>query len=85
MNDGREYTIEHTDEAVVSDISAYVLYRGDDGKLRRVVLPLVTMSAVHPLSDTLFCLSWTLSFEGVLEFSTTLKETFDVEAEEFHA
>lgn len=51
MNDGREYTIEHTDEAVVSDISAYVLYRGDDGKLRRVVLPLVTMSAVHPLSD----------------------------------
>jgi len=32
-----------------------------------------------------FCLSWTLSFENVLEFSTTLKETFDVEAEEFHA
>ncbi len=51
MNDGREYTVEHSDEAIVSDISAYVLYRGSDDRLRRVALPLVTMSAVHPLSE----------------------------------
>ena len=32
----------------------------------------------------MFCLSWTLNFEGVLEFSTTLKEKFDVESQEFY-
>lgn len=40
--------------------------------------------ATHAV-DQVFCLSWTLSFESVLEFSTTLPETFDVEAQVFYA
>ena len=50
MNDGRFYDVENHDWISVSDISAAVLYRGDDGKLRHVHLPLVTMSAVEPLA-----------------------------------
>jgi len=42
-------------------------------------------SAVAIENKDVFCLSWTLSFESVLEFSTTLPETFDVEAQVFYA
>ena len=51
MNDGREYTVVNPGEAIVSDISAHVLYRSEtDGKLKAMVLPLVTMSGVEPLN-----------------------------------
>ncbi len=50
MNDGRSYDVENHDWISVSDISAAVLHRDDDGKLRHVHLPLVTMSAVEPLT-----------------------------------
>jgi hypothetical protein len=49
MNDGRAYDVEKPEFASVSDISAAVLYRGEDGKLRHMHLPLVTMSGVEPL------------------------------------
>jgi len=52
MNDGREYSVEHPSEAIVSDISAYVLYRSQtDGKLKAMVLPLVTMAGVEPIAS----------------------------------
>ncbi len=50
MNDGSEYLIDGLETAVVSDIAAHVLYRDEqDNKYRAVILPLVTMAAVHPL------------------------------------
>jgi hypothetical protein len=49
MDDGRAYDVEKPEFASVSDISAAVLYRGEDGKLRHMHLPLVTMSGVEPL------------------------------------
>ncbi len=50
MNDGREYAVESSQFASVSDISAAVLYRDSEGKYRHVHLPLVTMSGIVPLS-----------------------------------
>ena len=51
MNDGNEYLIESAECVSVSDIAAAVLYRDEqDGKLRHMYLPLVTMSGVEPLS-----------------------------------
>ena len=50
MNDGHEYMIESSEFATVSDIAAAVLYRAEDGKLRHMHLPLVTMSGVEPLA-----------------------------------
>ncbi len=53
MNDGRSFDVAHPREALVTDISAYVLYRDpDDGRLKAVVLPLVIMAAVHPVEAT---------------------------------
>lgn len=52
MNDGHHYDVASLEMAVVSDIAAYVLRRSDDGKLRTVVLPLVTMTAVEPLTES---------------------------------
>jgi hypothetical protein len=49
MNDGQFYDIAGPEFATVSDIAAAVLYRGEDGKLRHMHLPLVTMSGVEPL------------------------------------
>ncbi len=52
MNDGREYDIAAPDEALITDIAAYVLYRSKtDGKLKAMTLPLVTMSGVEPISS----------------------------------
>lgn len=51
MNDGNEFTVESPELITVSDIAAAVLYRSkEDGKLRHMILPLVTMSGVEPLS-----------------------------------
>ncbi|MEM8865271.1 MAG: hypothetical protein AAGF31_06945 [Planctomycetota bacterium] len=49
MNDGRSFDIPGPEMATVSDIAAAVLYRADDGKLRHIHLPLVTMTSVEPL------------------------------------
>jgi len=51
MNDGEVYTIESSELATVSDISAAVLYCATDGKYRHMHLPLVTMSGVELLSE----------------------------------
>ncbi|MEM8944813.1 MAG: hypothetical protein AAGD11_06480 [Planctomycetota bacterium] len=50
MNDGNSYKVPSAEFALVSDIAAYKLYRADDGKMRTMVLPLVTMSGVEPLA-----------------------------------
>ncbi len=53
INDGREYEIAAPDEALITDIAAHVLYRSKtDGKLKAMILPLVTMSGVEPMSAT---------------------------------
>lgn len=49
MNDGQNYTIAAPAEAVVSDISAHVLYRAADGRLKTMVLPLLNMAGVEEL------------------------------------
>lgn len=49
MNDGRAFVVEGIEQAVVSDIAASVLFRAEDGKLRTIYLPLVTMTSVEPL------------------------------------
>ncbi|NOZ39481.1 MAG: hypothetical protein GXP24_04560 [Planctomycetes bacterium] len=49
MNDGESYEVPSIEFVVVSDIAAYTLYRADDGKMRTMILPLVTMSGVEPL------------------------------------
>jgi hypothetical protein len=52
MNDGREYAIDAPDEALITDIAAHVLYRSTtDGKLKAMVLPLVSMSGVEPITN----------------------------------
>jgi len=52
MNDGNSYTVASPRESIVTDISAHVLYRdSEDGKLRAMILPLVTMSGVEQLSE----------------------------------
>jgi hypothetical protein len=52
MNDGREYNIAAPDEALITDIAAHVLYRSEtDGKLKAMILPLVTMSGVEPITN----------------------------------
>lgn len=48
-NDDNSYTVQHASESVVSDDAACVLYRGEDGKLRLMILPLVSMSGIEPL------------------------------------
>jgi len=51
MNDGRSYVVSGPEFATVSDISAAVLYRDEEGgKYRHIHLPLVTMSGVEKLS-----------------------------------
>lgn len=50
MNDGKVYTLESDREAIVSQTSAHVLHRSEsDGRLRAMVLPLVTIAGVEPL------------------------------------
>ena len=49
MNDGRRFEVPDMEFITVSTMSAHVLRRCDDGKLRAVVLPLVTMTSVEPI------------------------------------
>jgi hypothetical protein len=51
MNDGRSHDVASPEFATFSDIAAAVLYRGADGKLRHMHLPLVTMSDVGAAGD----------------------------------
>ena len=46
MNDGRSFMVESERGILLSDLDAYVLYRSDDGKLRGIHLPYVTMTGV---------------------------------------
>ncbi len=50
MNDGESYEVPSVEFATVSDIAASVLYLAEDGKMRMMHLPLVTMSGVEPIS-----------------------------------
>ena len=47
MNDGRSFVVKSEREIALSDIDAYVLYRSEDGKLRGIHLPYVTMAGVE--------------------------------------
>lgn len=49
MNDGRSFVVDGMEMAVVSDIAASALHRADDGRLKHIYLPLVTMTSVEPL------------------------------------
>ena len=49
MNSGDIVDIVHREMVTVSSMSAVVLVRGDDGKYRHHVYPLVTMSKVEQL------------------------------------
>ena len=49
MNSGDIVEIFHREMVTVSSMSAVVLVRGDDGKYRHHVYPLVTMSKVEQL------------------------------------
>jgi len=49
MNSGDIVDIVHREMVTVSSMSAAVLVRGDDGKYRHHVYPLVTMSKVEQL------------------------------------
>lgn len=49
MNDESAYEIPGPEFALVSDISAAVLHRSEDGKYRTIHLPLVTMCRVEEL------------------------------------
>ena len=51
MNDGRSYEVPGLESTLISDIAASILHRGDDGKLRHVYLPLVTMAAVEVIAN----------------------------------
>ena len=51
MNDGQSYLVPGPEFALVSDITATILYRAKDGKYRHMHLPLVTMSGVEPLKN----------------------------------
>ena len=49
MNDGSKYLIPSLEFAVVSDISAHVLYKADDGKMKVHILALVCMVRIEEL------------------------------------
>jgi hypothetical protein len=51
MNNGETVDIPHSEMATVSDISAAVLVRGEDGKLRHRHLALVCICSVEELSE----------------------------------
>ncbi len=50
MNNGETYDVPSIEFAVVGDIAAAVLVRGEDNKLRTKHLTLVTMCSVESLS-----------------------------------
>lgn len=50
MNDGSVYEVDTPEMALCSDITLTVLHRSDDGVMRNVYLPLVTMANVEEIS-----------------------------------
>lgn len=52
MNDGSKYEIPSLEFCAVGDIAAYVLLRGEDGKLRARHLALVCMVEIEELAAT---------------------------------
>ena len=50
MNDGSQFEIPSLEFCAVGDIAAYVLLRGEDGKLRPRHLALVCMVQIEELS-----------------------------------
>jgi len=52
MNNGEEFTVPSREHALVSDLAIDVLSRGEDGKLRNVLLSLVAICSVEPLAST---------------------------------
>lgn len=50
MNDGQVFEIPTSDFCIVSDISAALLRKCEDGKWRTIHLPLVTMTSVELLT-----------------------------------
>jgi len=47
MNDGRSFVVASQRGIALSDLDAYVLFRSEDGRLRGVHLPYVTMAGVE--------------------------------------
>ncbi len=47
MNDGRSFIVSSERGIALSDLDAYVLFRGEDDKLRGIHLPYVTMTGVE--------------------------------------
>jgi len=52
MNSGDTVEIRNREMVTVSSMAAVVLVKGDDGKYRHEVYPLVTMSKVEQLEPT---------------------------------
>lgn len=52
MNDGSQFVIPSLEWCLVTPISAHVLYRADDGKLRTHYLSLVAMTRVEELEKS---------------------------------
>ena len=52
MNNGETVDVPHSEMATVSDISASVLVRGEDSRLRHRPLALVCICSVEELSET---------------------------------
>ncbi len=47
MNDGRSFVVESERGIALSDLDAYVVHRSEDGKLRGIHLPYVTMAGIE--------------------------------------
>jgi uncharacterized protein (UPF0216 family) len=49
MNDDREYVVDNPELFMLSSMALHLLRRSDDGKLRAVILPLVTMACAEQI------------------------------------
>jgi len=52
MNNNQTFDVPDQEFAIVDDVAAHVLYRAPDGKMRTVILPLVTMAVVEQLETS---------------------------------
>lgn len=50
MNDGKQYQVESMEMITVSSMAAHVLRRLENGELRAIVLPLVTMTGAENIA-----------------------------------
>ena len=51
MNDGSNFLIPKPEFAIVSDISAHILYHAEDNKYRTHILALVCMGRIEELEE----------------------------------